>query len=210
MDELDKKIGENYYTFVDGVMQTGWYKFRKFRLLLQPLLLPMPKFFLIILLITAQITMLLHLLPAISTMKKTENALLAGMRFTAQKASVMMIETYRFYFKKGVPLAASAGVQIFTVNSKQYAFNMRGEMQTGKQVITTENGQTANAYFAEDGVMKTGKQAITDEESGVTEYWYFHTDGSKKGHGFSGIQDNRLYIEGRRRIADAELALRSC
>ena len=24
MDELDKKIGGNYYTFVDGVMQTGW------------------------------------------------------------------------------------------------------------------------------------------------------------------------------------------
>ena len=53
--------------------------------------------------------------------------------------------------------------------------------------------------------MKTGKQAITDEESGVTEYWYFHTDGAKKGHGFNGIQDNRLYIEGRRQDADSEL-----
>ena len=205
MDELDKKIGGNYYTFVDGVMQTGWYKLPEI-----PAAAP-----------TATPANA-EILSDNSSDNSTDNnapASIAGYQYyeeDGKRASGWYEiygaegisdddETYRFYFKKGVPLAASAGVQIFTVNSKQYAFNMRGEMQTGKQVITTEDGQTANAYFAEDGVMKTGKQAITDEESGVTEYWYFHTDGSKKGHGFSGIQDNRLYIEGRRQDADAEL-----
>lgn len=195
LNELDKKIDGNYYTFVDGVMQTGWYK--------------LPE--------AAAAT------PANADQASEQNEQgplsIAGYQYyeeDGKRASGWYdiygaegisddSETYRFYFKKGVPMAASSGVQIFTINAKQYAFNMKGEMQTGKQIITTEDGQTANAYFAEDGVMKTGKQAIADEESGVTEYWYFHTDGAQKGHGFNGIQDNRLYIDGRRQDADSEL-----
>ncbi len=195
LNELDKKINGNYYTFVDGVMQTGWYK--------------LPE--------AANAT------PANAEQASEQNEKaslsIAGYQYyeeDGKRASGWYdiygaegisddSETYRFYFKKGVPMAASAGVQIFTINGKQYAFNIRGEMQTGKQIITTEDGQTANAYFAEDGTMKTGKQAIADEESGITEYWYFHTDGAKKGHGFNGIQDNRLYIDGRRQDADSEL-----
>lgn len=196
LNELDKKIGGDYYTFVDGIMQTGWYKLPQ-----NPAATPA----------NADQISEQHFgqsEPSIAGYQYYEED---GKRasgwyeiYGAEGVS-NEDETYRFYFKKGVPMAASKGVQIFTINSKQYAFNMRGEMQTGKQIITTEDGQTANAYFAEDGVMKTGKQAIADEESGVTEYWYFHTDGAKKGHGFNGIQDNRLYIEGRRQDADSEL-----
>ncbi len=195
VNELDKKISGQYYTFVDGVMQTGWYK-----LPADPTATPA----------NADTT---------SGDSAEKPASIAGYQYyeeDGKRASgwydIYGVEginddsdTHRFYFKKGAPTAAQTGVQIFTIDSKQYAFNTKGEMQTGKQVITTEDGQTANAYFAQDGVMKTGKQAITDEESGVTEYWYFHTDGSKKGHGFSGIQDNRLYIGGKRQDADAEL-----
>lgn len=195
VNELDKKIGGNYYTFVDGIMQTGWYK-----LPADPAATPANA-------------------DTASSDSAEKPASIAGYQYyeeDGKRASGWYdiygaegisddSSTYRFYFKKGVPTAAQTGVQIFTINSKQYAFNTKGEMQTGKQVITTDDGRTVNAYFAPDGVMKTGKQAITDEESGATEYWYFYTDGTQKGHGFTGIQDNRLYIDGRRQDADADL-----
>lgn len=114
-------------------------------------------------------------------------------------------EVYRFYFRSGKPLAAENGVQVFTIDSKKYAFNEKGEMQTGKQVITLEDGQIANAYFGADGVMRTGKQTIYDEDLGENQTWFFHTDGSQKGQGFHGIRDNAIYIYGLRQQADNDL-----
>ena len=114
-------------------------------------------------------------------------------------------ETYRFYFRGGKPLAASTGVQTFNVDSKKYAFNEKGEMQTGLQVITLADGQIANAYFGDDGVMRTGKQTIYNEDTGETETWYFHTDNEKKGQGFHGIRDNVIYHYGLRQSATSDL-----
>lgn len=114
-------------------------------------------------------------------------------------------EIYRFYFRSGKPLAAENGIQVFTIDSKKYAFNEKGEMQTGKQVITLEDGQTANAYFGADGVMRTGKQTIYDEDLGENQTWFFHTDGTQKGQGFHGIRDNAIYIYGLRQQAASDL-----
>lgn len=189
-NELDKRINGEYYTFVDGVMQIGWYK------------------------VPADITAT----PDSAQTQSAEKSI-AGYQYyeeDGKRASGWYeiygpeeicsdTEPYFFYFKKGVPYAAKTGVQVFHINSKQYAFNVRGEMQTGKQVITLEDGQTANAYFSEEGVMKTGKQTIYDEESGLDESWYFHTSGSKKGQGYNGIHDNRLYVGGLRQDADEDL-----
>ena len=116
-------------------------------------------------------------------------------------------EVYKFYFKNGVPHHAQSGLELFSIDSKKYAFNTKGEMQTGKQSVNIGDGASANFYFGEDGAMKTGKQTIYDEDLGETQNWYFHTDGSKKGQGYHGIKDNTLYIHGLRQEADPDLRL---
>ena len=114
-------------------------------------------------------------------------------------------ELYRFYFKSGAPYFAETGIQVFSVGSDRYAFNTKGEMQTGLQAVTLEGGTTANYYFDANGVMKTGRQVIFDEESGMNQNWFFQTEGSQKGQGFHGIRSNTIYQNGLRLEADADL-----
>ena len=114
---------------------------------------------------------------------------------------------YNFYFKNGKPYHAESGLQLFTVESKKYAFNTKGEMQTGLKVVNLEGGEVANFYFAEDGVMRTGKQVIYNEDLDENQTWFFYTDGSRKGQGFHGIRDNTLYEYGLRKDADSDLRL---
>ncbi len=78
-------------------------------------------------------------------------------------------------------------------------------MQTGKQVVTTETGSTANYYFGEDGVMKTGKQTIYNEDLDENQTWFFITDGGNKGQGFHGVRDNNVFDNGLRLDADRDL-----
>lgn len=198
-NQIDKKIGGSYYTFEDGKMVTGWYK-----------------------------------LPAVSNTATSSSAEADASAETAssniaataegyqyydasgKRASGWMTiegipglsdeyETYRFYFKSGKPYFAQSGIQVFGINSSKYAFNMKGEMQTGLQNVTLEDGSHANFYFAEDGSMKLGKQTLIDEESGSKQTWYFHTEGSKKGQGYHGILNNVIYENGLRLEADADL-----
>lgn len=190
---IDQKIDGEYYTFVDGRMQTGWFK--------------MP--------VAAGDT---EATPSEAASTTTEPTV-AGYQYydedgkraqgwrTIEGAEGISeeAELYTFYFKKGQPYYAENGLELFTVDSKKYAFNTKGEMQTGKQVVNLEEGGIANFYFGDDGIMKTGKQAIFDEDLGETQNWYFHTEGSKKGQGFHGIKDNVLYIYGLRQEADADL-----
>ncbi len=112
-------------------------------------------------------------------------------------------DLYKFYFKNGKPYFAEKDIQIFRVGGVRHCFNEKGEMQTGLQVITLEDGSNANYYFGADGAMKTGKQTIVDEESGVTQTWFFHTDSEKLGQGFHGIRDNVIYISGLRQQAES-------
>ncbi len=75
-------------------------------------------------------------------------------------------------------------------------------MQTGLQTVTLEDGSAATYYFGTDGVMKTGKQTIFSDEEGVNQTWFFHTDGDKRGQGYTGIRDNAIYENGLRKQAD--------
>lgn len=60
-------------------------------------------------------------------------------------------EYFRFYFKNGAPYYGKEDLEIFTIDSKKYAFNTAGEMQTGKQSIRLSDGTAANYYFDEEG-----------------------------------------------------------
>lgn len=203
MNQVDYKINGHYYTFEDGILQTGWYK------------LPAEEN-------AAQQT------TDSSNTAEGENAADAAAVKAPAIASYQYYEEdgkraegwhqiegapeisedgeiFTFYFKKGRPYHAETGVQTFSVDSKRYAFNTRGEMQTGKQVVTTETGNTANYYFGEDGVMKTGKQTIYDEDLDENQTWFFITDGGNKGQGFHGVRDNNVFNNGLRLDADRDL-----
>ena len=182
VDETDKKIGDAYYTFADGRMQTGWVLTDK-------------------------------------DAAREDSA--AGYQYYGEdgkRASGWLTivgvdgvagedEEFSFYFKNGKPYCAETGIQVFSVNSKKYGFNTRGEMQTGLQTLTREDGSTGTCYFGEDGVMRVGRQTIYDEDLGENQVWYFSTDGSNKGIGYTGIRDNVIYDGGLRLEADADLRL---
>lgn len=194
-NQVDKKINGSYYTFQDGKMVTGWYK------------LPQE--------------------PAEATAAnaseaadgQTEVLTAAGYQYyneDGKRAAGWMTiegipglssedEVYKFYFKNGQPYFARTGVQVFPINSSKYAFNTKGEMQTGLQVVTLEDGSVANFYFDAEGIMKTGKQTIFNEEDGMNHTWFFHTGGAKRGQGYHGIRDNVIYEYGLRKEADADL-----
>ena len=188
-DQVDKKINGSYFTFVNGEMQTGWYK------------LP----------VTAT--------PSEAAENTDNKTSAAGYQYYDESGARVdgwreiegiegisaEGEQHWFFFKNGAPYFAKKGIELFTVNSQKYGFNTKGEMQTGLKVVNLEDGNTANFYFADNGVINTGKQSITNEDSGDNQIWYFVTSGSKKGQGFHGILDDTLYEYGLRKQADADL-----
>lgn len=197
-NQVDKKIDGDYYTFVDGVMQTGWFK------------LP-----------ATEQTETATSSDAAQNPETTESTV-AGYQYYDPETGKRVTgwrniegvegiseegELYNFYFKNGEPFFAAKGLELFTINSKKYAFNTRGEMQTGLKVINLEDGGIANFYFGDDGIMRTGKQTIYNEDLDENETWFFHTDGSRKGQGFHGVRDNTLYQYGLRKEADSDLRL---
>lgn len=187
-NEIDKKIKSDYFTFVDGRMQTGWFK------------LP----------VTATGTDSNASTAAAGVngyqYYEEENGKRANGWFRMEGAPNISAEdeTYNFYFKNGKPFHAKSGLELFTIDSKKYAFNTKGEMQTGLKSVNVDGG-TAFFYFGDDGIMKTGKQVIYNEESGENENWFFTTDGLKKGQGFHGTRDNVVYVNGLRQNADVDL-----
>lgn len=190
MNQVDFKIGGSYYTFENGIMQTGWYK------------LPADAE-------TATASEAAAAdAPEIASYQYYEgDGKRANGWYQIEGAPDISEEDeiFTFYFKNGKPHHAAVGVQTFNVDSKRYAFNTRGEMQTGLQVVTLEDGSVANCYFGTDGIMKTGKQTIYDEDLGENQTWFFLTDGGNKGQGFHGIRDNSVYRYGLRLDADRDL-----
>ena len=90
------------------------------------------------------------------------------------------------------------------INSKDYFFNMEGEMVNNFIYVTkTADSKVINKgmhYFggSDDGSMKTGSQSIKDD-NGDTFRFYFGTkdsDTEKKGVGITGNKNNKLYYEG--------------
>lgn len=218
-NQVDKRINEAYYTFADGKMVTGWYKL--------PLATAEAE--------KAQDTDADKAKEAEAGTAETEAVsepeksaepaepakliTAAGYQYydeNGKRAAGWMDiagipglsledEIYRFYFKSGVPHFAETGVQVFGIGSDRYAFNTKGEMQTGLQVITLADGSTANYYFDASGAMKTGKQSIFDEDLGMNQTWFFQTEGSQRGQGFHGIKNNVIYQNGLRLEADTDL-----
>lgn len=190
-DQVDKKINGAYYTFVNGEMQTGWYK------------LP----------VTAT--------PSEAAENTTDNAGSAagyqyydpdngtrvdGWREIEGITGVSVEdETHWFFFKDGAPYFAKKGIALFTINSQKYGFNTKGEMQTGLKVVTLGDGDVANFHFSSNGTMDTGKQTIFNETLDENEIWYFYTSGSKKGQGYTGILDKTVYEYGLRKEASTDL-----
>lgn len=223
-NEVDKKIDGAYYTFEDGKMQTGWYKLpaadknpaEKLTENSGPENTDAES--------TETATgsnaeaaenngseetaASTASLPAISGYKyyDEDGKRASGWRTIEGVENISEDgEYFRFYFKNGTPYYGKEGLEIFTIESKKYAFNTAGEMQTGKQSVKTSEGVFANYYFDEEGVMKTGKQTIYDEDLGETQNWLFHAEGTKKGQGYHGIKDNTLYVNGLRQEADRDL-----
>lgn len=194
VNQMDRRIDNKYYTFIDGKMQTGWVN-------------------------VAEAGFIAPAKPAAEG--ETQTVSLNDFRYYdkengGSRASGWLTiegapgfsdpdEEYTFYFKNGEPYFGENGIEIFTINSKRYAFNENGEMQTGKQTITDKNGNSANYYFDENGVMQTGKQTIYDEDLEENQTWYFSTSGSSKGQGFHGERDNQVYVYGLLKKADPEL-----
>ena len=204
---VDKKIDGAYYTFVDGRMQTGWYKLPE-NVIAGETEEATPSEAASAEDAAAETVSVENAEPSVTGYQyyDEDGKRASGWRDIEGVENVSEDgEIFRFYFKNGAPYFASQGLELFTIDSKKYAFNTRGEMQTGKQVVNTGDGSVANFYFDEEGVMKTGKQTISDDETGEVQNWYFHTEGSKKGQGYHGIKDNTLYIYGLRQEADVDL-----
>lgn len=195
MNEVDYKIADNYYTFVDGIMKTGWYQ------------LPAVK--------TEESATASDAAPAGDSAADSVKGYQYYMDDGKRASGWLEIEgapgisedgeTYTFYFKKGEPTFAATGIQLFTISSKRYAFNTKGEMQTGLETITLDDGATAKAYLGEDGVVFTGKQTIYDEDLDTSRIWFFSTEGTRKGLGVQGIRDNVIYYNGQRQEALSEV-----
>ncbi|MCI8961086.1 MAG: cell wall-binding protein [Lachnospiraceae bacterium] len=244
MNQVDRKIGGNYYTFENGIMQTGWYKLPQVQEDAGAASADAEN--------TASAgaenaenagaadaenagnadagnTDAENAGNADAGNTDAENAGNAGAESTRPAIASYQYyeedgkrangwyeiegvegiseegEIFRFYFKNGAPLHAETGVQTFNVDSRRFAFNTSGEMQTGLQVITLSNGETVNSYFGEDGVMRTGKQVILNEDLDENQTWFFLTDGGNKGHGVHGVRDNCVYSHGLRLDADRDL-----
>lgn len=222
-NEIDKRISGNYYTFVDGKMHTGWYKMPEETVSAEPAAEDDAD-------VKDETSAGSETdentgfdqdtATESDAIKESKPAVLApaadyqyydsdGKRASGWR-TIQGIpgiseedELYKFYFKNGQPYYAQEGIQIFFINSNRYGFNNKGEMQTGIQTVTLEDGSTATYYFGTDGAMKTGKQTIYSEEEGTNQTWFFRTDDEKRGQGYTGIYDNAIYENGLRKQADS-------
>lgn len=196
-DQLDRRIGEYHYTFIDGEMQTGWVD-----LVSAGFVTPEA---------VSTASDAVSTAPTLNNFRYYDENL-GGRRaigwYTIEGApGVSESDTeYTFYFKNGVAFHSSKpGLELFTINSKKYCFNDKGEMQTGLETLKGENGTPASFYFNENGEMMVGKQTIYNDDLEENQTWYFNTKGSQKGEGFHGERDNQIYLSGLLQKADPEL-----
>lgn len=107
------------------------------------------------------------------------------------------------YDEDGEPVYV-AKIKVDSSKGKKYfAFNEKGQMQTGLQYIADDNGFY---YFDDNGYMQDGK--ISDVECDDDTYdFYFNTKNGKNGQGYTGEKDNYLYFNGKRLEADDDYRL---
>ncbi|WP_367567927.1 N-acetylmuramoyl-L-alanine amidase family protein [Lacrimispora sp.] len=189
-DQVDKKIEGSYYTFVNGEMQTGWYKLPETATPSEAAEN------------TKDTAAGYHYYDEESGARAEGWREIEGISELSEEGTL-----HWFFFKNGAPYYAEKGIGLFTISSQKYGFNTKGEMQTGLEVVNLDNDTIANFYFADNGAMSTGKQTIYNEDTDENEIWYFQTSGSKKGQGYHGILDNTVYEYGLRKEADVDLKM---
>ena len=111
-----------------------------------------------------------------------------------------------------------------TIDGKTYAFNEYGELVTGLKKVKVDSSDKKKiesissidyisdienveenvyvCYFGGDGAAKTGTQTLTIDGSSYT--FDFKSSGSPKGAGTNGINDNYIYVNGRRLAAEED------
>jgi glucan-binding YG repeat protein len=125
-------------------------------------------------------------------------------------------DTDWYYFKKGEAKHADAGdvnglsdggkqvgVMREKIDGKYFAFNLKGQMETGLQYIATVDEKTGLSsgnmyYFDDNGYQQTGKISNVEEDDDDTYYYYFQTKNNGNGKGFDGLKDDTLYFMGKR------------
>lgn len=194
MNQMDRKIGGDYYTFIDGKMQTGWVNVAEAGFITS----------------ASAATASEASAPSLNDFRYYDGE--NGGRRASGWYTIEGVpgiseegETFTFYFRSGEAYHAENDLELFTVNSNRYCFNEKGEMQTGLQTLYAENGEQTVYYFNKEGVMQTGKQTIYDEDLEENQTWFFHTKGSSKGQGYHGVRDNQVYVNGLLQKADPEL-----
>ena len=107
------------------------------------------------------------------------------------------------YDEDGAPVHV-ARIKVDSSKGKKYfAFNEKGQMQTGLQYMADDKGFY---YFDENGYMQDGK--ISDVECDDDTYtFYFNTKNGSNGQGYTGEKDNYLYFNGKRLEADDDYRL---
>ena len=94
-------------------------------------------------------------------------------------------------------------VQRIKVEGKYFAFNEKGQMQTGLEFCRDAGGFY---YFDDDGYQKTGR--VTSVECDDDDYtFYFNSKNGKNGLGVTGEKDGYLYFNGKRLEADDDYRL---
>lgn len=95
------------------------------------------------------------------------------------------------------------------VGSRYYIFDEKGRMQSGLVYIlnrdeTSYSYPSGLYYFGDDndGWMKTGYVKLVDEDYDETYGYYFYSKATGRGQGITGIQSNKLFINGLQVIAD--------
>ena len=149
-NEVDRKIQGDYYTFVDGRMQTGWFKLPEETVSAEAASEGTVSEGTASEEAASGSTAARAALPAIASYQYYDESgkraegwrTIEGVEGISEEG-----EIFKFYFKKGAPHYASQGLELFTIDSKKYAFNERGEMQTGLQQVNTGENETANFYF---------------------------------------------------------------
>lgn len=223
VNQMDRKIDNAYYTFIDGQMQTGWINVKEAGFVGSTT-------------ISNQSTETPNISDfADASDSSDENSSISSTNASAGTSAASLSdfryydpanggrrasgwytiegapgisedeELFSFFFKNGTAYFAEEDLSIFTINSERYCFNERGEMQTGLQNLKQENGSSATYYFGDDGVMRTGKQTIYNDDLEENQIWYFQTKGSLKGQGYHGERDNQVYVNGLLKKANPEL-----
>ena len=119
-------------------------------------------------------------------------------------------EEWYYFDSKGVPEVGPDADNASTSNLKKingitYLFNEKGNPVYGLRKLQIGKTGTYSAYFFGADKATSSVQTGTgnvEEADGSTHEYYFQTNSSTKGRGFTGVHENKLYYMGRLQTAE--------